>query len=150
MFRLLQYHTDFRHTSLSARIHYSNIKEPFPYLMSNETEAGTQTLDSSSDTIDIRLRQDPGMDIQGIKTSADELTLGSIDERIKQVTDPILTRAEELCVLLADRTEKESAGNSEASGSRCDNASASPSHSRYDSNRLLLKSSRYFYVKPQI
>ena len=45
--------------------------------MSNETEAevGTQTVDSYSDTIELRLRQEPGMGTQGIKRSFDELTL---------------------------------------------------------------------------
>ena len=52
------------------------------------------------------------------ETPDTELTLKSVDERIKQATDPILERVEELCALLASRTEMESAGNSEASGSR--------------------------------
>ena len=47
--------------------------------MSNETEAGTQTLDSCSDTMDLRLRQDSKMDPHGIEASADELTLKSVD-----------------------------------------------------------------------
>ena len=59
-----------------------------------------------------------------------ELTLRSADERIKQVSEPILRRVQELCALLASRTEMESAGNSEASGSRRD---------QYNSNRF-----RYF------
>ena len=81
--------------------------------MRNETEAGTQTLDSFSDTMDLRLRQESKMDPQGIEASADELTLRLVDERIKQPTDPILRRVE-ICALLAGRTELESAGNNEA------------------------------------
>ena len=42
------------------------------------------------------------------ETPADELTMRSVDERIKQGTDPILRRVEELCALLASRTEMES------------------------------------------
>ena len=54
------------------------------------------------------------MDTRETGTSADELTLRSVDERIKQAIDPILRRVEELCALLAGWTETESAGNSEA------------------------------------
>ena len=71
------------------------------------------------------------MDSQVIGTSANELTLRLLDERIKQVTDPIFRWIEELYALLAGRTELESAGNSEASGSRRDNTSASPSRTRH-------------------
>ena len=63
-----------------------------------------------------------------------ELTLRLVDEKIKQATDPILKRVGELCARLASRTEMESAGNSEASGSRRDRELSSPSHKRYDSS----------------
>ena len=95
--------------------------------MGNETEAGTQTFDSSSDMIDLKLGQEPEMDTQGTETSAGELTYRSGYERIKQATNPIFRRVEELCAPLIGRTEMESAGNSEASGWKRDNASASPS-----------------------
>ena len=102
--------------------------------MSEETETDTQTFDSSSASIELRLRQEtetePGVD----ETPADELTLRSVDERIKQGTDPILRRVEELCALLASRTEMESAGNSEASGSRRNRESSSPTRNRYDAS----------------
>ena len=101
--------------------------------MSNEAEAGTQTLDSSSDTIDSRLRQEPEMNSQKNESSTSELTLTSVDERIKQATDPILRQVEELCALLASRTESESSGNSEASGSTRDSTSTSLSGNRHDS-----------------
>ena len=45
------------------------------------------------------------MDTPVTKTSADEPTLRSVDERNKQANDPILRRVEELCALLAGRTE---------------------------------------------
>ena len=64
--------------------------------------------------------------------STSELTLRSVDERIKQATDPVLRQVEELFFLLTNRTELESAGNSETSDSRRDNTSASPSGSRYE------------------
>ena len=69
--------------------------------MSEETEIGSPTLDSSSGTIELRFRQKPEMDTPVTETSADELTLRSVDERVEQATDPILRRVEELCALLA-------------------------------------------------
>ena len=84
--------------------------------MSEETETGTQTIDSTSETIELRLRQEAKMKHKLDGTSTDELTLKSVDERIKQTTDTILRRVEELCALLASRSQMESVGNSEASG----------------------------------
>ena len=86
--------------------------------MREETEIGTQTLDSSSKIVELRFRQEPEMGIPVTETSADELTLRSVDERIKRATDPIIRRVEQLCALLAGRNEMESSENSEASGSR--------------------------------
>ena len=99
--------------------------------MSEETETGTQTFDSSSESIELRLRQGTGMEPAVDETLAGELTLRSVDERITQATDPILGRVE-LCALLASRTEMESAGTSQASGSRRNRESSSPSRNRYD------------------
>ena len=76
--------------------------------MSKETETGTQTLDNSFEAIELLFRQEPEMDTPANETSADELSLRSVDERIKQATDPILRRVEEVCALLASRTEVES------------------------------------------
>ena len=64
------------------------------------------------------------MDSQVIETTTNELTLRSIDGRIKQATDPILRRLEEIYVLLVAQTELETAGNNGASGSRRDKPSA--------------------------
>ena len=100
--------------------------------MSEETETGTQTFDSSSESIELRLRQEPEMEPAVDETTADELTLRSVDERIKQATDPIIRRVEELCVLVASRTEMESAGNSKTSGSRRNRESSSPTRNRHD------------------
>ena len=86
--------------------------------MNNGNEAGPQTFDSSSDTIDLGFRQKRTMDPQEIETPADGLTHRSIEERIKQAVDPILRQVEEIFDLLVSRTELESAGNSEASRSR--------------------------------
>ena len=66
------------------------------------------------------------MDSQENESSDSDLTLIPVDEWIKQATDPILRRVEELCALLASRIELKSTGNSGASGSRRDNTSASP------------------------
>ena len=74
--------------------------------MSEETETGTQTLDSSSETIELRLRQEVEMEPISDETTIDKLTLRSDDERIKQATDPILG-LEELCSFLARRTDSE-------------------------------------------
>ena len=101
--------------------------------MSSETKAGNQIHDSSSDKIDLRLRQKPEMVSQENEPSDKELTLLSVDERIKQATDPIFRRVEEICALLAGRTEFESPGDNEASCSSRDNTFASPSGNRYDS-----------------
>ena len=87
--------------------------------MSQELEIGTKTLNSPSKTIDLRFRQEPEMGTPMIETSANEFTLSSVDEQIKQATDPILGRKEEFCVLLPCWTEMESTENSEKSGSRC-------------------------------
>ena len=78
------------------------------------------------------------MDIPVTETSADELTLRSVDEKIKQATDPILRRVEELCALLVGGTEMESAENSEASGSRRNHESISPSPNRCDKSILII------------
>ena len=60
--------------------------------MSEETETSTQTFDGSSETIELRLRQETEMKPNLDETSTDELTSRSVDERIKQATDPILRR----------------------------------------------------------
>ena len=100
--------------------------------MSEKTEIGTRTLVSSFETIEQRLRQGAEMEPTLNEMCTDELALQSVDERIKQATDPILRRVEELCALLAGRTEVESAGDNEASSSRRNNESISPSPNRCD------------------
>ena len=72
------------------------------------------------------------MDTPVYETSADELTRSSVDKRIKRATNPLLRRVEELYALLAGRTEMESYGNSEASGSRRNHESFSTSRNRFD------------------
>ena len=106
--------------------------------MSQETDIGTQTLDSFSEATELRSREEPEMDTPVIETSADELTLRSVDERIKEAIDSILRRVEELCALLVGRTEMESAENSEASGSRRNHESISPSSNRCDESILII------------
>ena len=101
--------------------------------MSEEAEFGTEALDSSSETIELRFIQAPEVDTPVNETSADQLTLRSVDERIKQATDPIHRQVEELCALLASRTEMESTGGSEASGLGLNHEYISPSRHRYDS-----------------
>ena len=72
------------------------------------------------------------MDTQENEFSASELTPRLVDERINQAVDPILRRKEELCAVLPSRTVLESTGNSEVSGSRRENTSASPSVNQHD------------------
>ena len=66
-------------------------------LIGEEAEIGQQTPDSSSETTELRFRQETGMDTIVDETPADELTPRLVDERFKQATDPILRRVEELC-----------------------------------------------------
>ena len=84
------------------------------------------------------------------ETPADELTLRSVEERIIQATEPILRRVEEIWALLASRTEMESAGHSEASGSMRNHESISPSRNRYDSVNNVLKQQGKFATKKTI
>ena len=89
---------------------------PITKLLSTETGASTETHDSSSDTTDFRLRQEPETHSQENDFSASEITLKSVGERIKQATDPVLRRVEELCALLASWTELESPENNGMAG----------------------------------
>ena len=100
--------------------------------MGEETETGMQTFDSSSETIELRSSQETEMEPAFGEMPDTGLTLRSVEERIKQATDSILKRVEELCALLASRSEMESAGNSEAFGSRPDREFSSSSCNRYD------------------
>ena len=84
-----------------------SISTSFSQLMSEETETGTQTFDFSSETIELRLRQETEKEPSLDETPADELTLRLVDERIKQASDPILRRLEDLRALIASRTEME-------------------------------------------
>ena len=68
--------------------------------MSKQTKAGTQTLDCSFITVDLKLSQESEMDFQEIETSVDELIVWSVDDRMKEATDPILKRIGKLCALL--------------------------------------------------
>ena len=58
--------------------------------MSEETETGTQVFDSSSETIELRSSHKTAMEPAFSETTDTELTLTSVDERIKQAADPIL------------------------------------------------------------
>ena len=70
------------------------------------------------------------------ESSADELTLRLVDERIKKATDLILRRVGDLCALLAGRTAMEFAGNSKAPISRLNYESISPSRNRHDTQAV--------------
>ena len=95
-------------------IHNITTSATFLQLKSGGTEASTQTHDSSSDTIELKLNQEAEMDSQQNEFSVSEITLRSVDERIKHATDPFVGRVEEQCALLANRSELKSSGNSEA------------------------------------
>ena len=64
--------------------------------MSRETEIGTQILESSSETIELRFGQEPEIETPVTELSDDELTLTSVDERINLGEDPILRQVEAL------------------------------------------------------
>ena len=70
--------------------------------MSEKAEVGNQTLDSSSETSELKFWQEPEMDTPKNETSTDEPTLRSVDERIKQAIDPIIRRVEELCAFVSE------------------------------------------------
>ena len=72
--------------------------------MNEETKAGTETFDSSSEIIELRSKQETEMEPTLGETPDVELTLRSVVERIKQATYPILKRVEEKCALLKNRT----------------------------------------------
>ena len=74
--------------------------------MSEEVETSTQKIDSYSESIELRLKQENEMDDTRDETSADELIVKSVDERITKATDALFRRVKELCVLIASRTEK--------------------------------------------
>ena len=94
--------------------------------------------------IELQFRQEPEMDAPANETSADELTLKSVDEGFKQETGPIRRRVEEFCALLVSRTEVRSAGNGKVSSSRRNYESISHSRNRYDTGfcRMLSKVGR--------
>ena len=56
------------------------------------------------------------MDTPANEMCADELTLRSVDERIKKATGPILRRVEELCTLLTNRAIMHSVSESQRGG----------------------------------
>ena len=114
--------------------------------MNNETQAGTQARNSSSDTIDLSLRKPREMNSPESVFSTSEQTLRSVVERIEQATDPILKQVEESCALLASRDELEPAGDSEASGLRRDNTSAIPSSNRHDTEVCPVPFIRDWYI----
>ena len=100
--------------------------------MRYQTEIGTQTFGSSSETIELIFRQEPVIETTVNETSAEEPSLKSVDKSIKQATDPILRRVEELRALLAGRIKVEYGIDSEASGLGRNHESISPSRDRYD------------------
>ena len=69
--------------------------------MNAETENTTQTFDSSTETVGLRLRQETEIESISNKLPTDELTLRSVDQKIKQTTDLILRRVGERCIFLA-------------------------------------------------
>ena len=65
--------------------------------MSNETATSTLPHDISSDTIDLSLGQDPEKDSKNNGSSNFELIFKSVDNQIKQATDPSPRQVKELC-----------------------------------------------------
>ena len=78
--------------------------------MSEENETSTQTFDSSSETNELTSSPETERQPAFGETPDTELTLRSVNNKIQQSTDPTLKRVEQVCALLASRTEMESAG----------------------------------------
>ena len=118
--------------------------------MSEETETDIQMLDSYSETVELKLSQETERKPTLDELPTDEPTLRSVDERIKPDTDPIFRRVEKLCALPASPTEMESASNSEASSSRRNRESSSPSRNPYDTLQIgdLAHSGPFHYLTP--
>ena len=64
------------------------------------------------------LKQQPEINSPEDEWPTCDLTVRPIDKLVKQASDPILRRVEELCALLTGRTELDAAGKSETSSSR--------------------------------
>ena len=100
--------------------------------MISGTKNRSQTLDSPSDTIEVKHEGEP--EIGSLKNnSASEVTHEWVNERIKMVTQPILRQVKKLCALLEIQNKFETTGNSEATSSRRDGMSAISADNRCDS-----------------
>ena len=73
--------------------------------MISGTENSVQTLDNSSDTVELRREQEPEMDSVQNEFSIKGATHRSMNEQMKLATKPILRQVENLCVVLASRNE---------------------------------------------
>ena len=86
--------------------------------MINGSEISTQTLDNSSDCIELKHEPVRDMYSQVSEFPAGMGTHQSVNEQFKLATEPILRQVEKLCALLADRTDWNTAGSFEATDSR--------------------------------
>ena len=87
-----------------------------------------QTLDSSSDTIEIRHERARNMGSQVNE---------SVDEQISLGTDSILRQIEKLCILLADSTDSNTTRNNEATGTGREKTSTTSEDNQYDTGCTL-------------
>ena len=83
----------------------------------------TQTLDSSSYTIELMHGQEPEMDSVENNFTNSEVTHQSVNERTYLPTELTFRQVEKLCGLLASRIELETTGNSETTGWRREDTS---------------------------
>ena len=98
--------------------------------MINGPESSTETLDIFSDTIELRHGQEWNVNSQVDEFSAGEVTYQSVNEQIKLATESISRQVESLCALLADWTDLNTAGNSEATVPRIEDTSTNSEDNR--------------------
>ena len=100
--------------------------------MIDGAESRTQFLAISSDTIELGHREAQNMDSQIKEYPASEITHQLVNEQFELATEVIFRQAGRSNALLADRIGLNTAGNSEAPGSRSKDASTSSADNRYN------------------
>ena len=108
--------------------HYVN-SISFQFLISG-VEYNAQTHDSFTDLIELGHGEEHDMEPQDNEFSTSEETHQLLNAQFKLTIEPILKQIGKLCSLLAEWNELSTAGNSEATGSKREDTSASPADNR--------------------
>ena len=115
--------------------------------MSNGVENSSQTLSSPYETTELNTSRSKNMSNQNAKnTSSHVVTHQSISEQKKFPTDPIFKQVERLCVILTEKDNLNSTGNSNASGYRRDEATSSSTNAGMRMLNVCLSVRNYFSV----